>query len=165
MSASIVVRRFGTLLSTYFYAGTRVVWVQYCSMCVTMCTCFHYLFVENVSVTAQPLDRLDRWLSYSESGLVNRSIRLTCAATGSPPVVTTWFHNGRTIQGNESIIIQSGSNATQVCGMYQCFVKNLHSEASQHFRVKLYCKWDLYSSQLYKCVTRGMIVCPIVCQM
>lgn len=88
-------------------------------------------------MTAQPLDR---WLSYNKSGFVDHSITLTCAATGSPPVVTTWVHNGRTIQNTQSIVIHSGANATQVVGMYQCFVKNLHSEARQAFRIKLYRK-------------------------
>ena len=95
--------------------------------------------VENVSLMSQPLDQL---LLHDETGSVDHLIKLKCLATaGSPPVDTTWFHNGRAIQSNESIItIDSGSNATQMVGMYQCFVKNLHSEATQAFRVKLYRK-------------------------
>ena len=88
-------------------------------------------------MTAPPFDG---WLVHSANGLVDSSITLTCAATGSPPVVTAWFHNGRPVQGNKSIIIHSGINATQAFGMYQCFVKNLHSEAHRQFRVKLKCK-------------------------
>lgn len=66
------------------------------------------------------------------------SVSLICEASGSPPPTITWYHNGRPVVGNDSLVVTEqrpgGSRlvvddmSADTQGVYQCFTTNQFQE-------------------------------------